>query len=96
MRHFIILTDEEINTLKNDGIVKTSFKPGDPYTRQVVYLTTQKGYEIDLKCLDDLEQGCGTCKYINKGICEEPCSSCDIRLGNNKWEPEEGEKDKDE
>lgn len=70
------------------------FKPGDPYTRQVVYLTTQKGYEIDLKCLDDLEQGCGTCKYINKGICEEPCSSCDIRLGNNKWEPEEEDGDK--
>ena len=38
-----------------------------------------------------LGRDCGTCKYTDKGICEEPCSSCDIRLGNNKWEPKEGE-----
>ena len=38
---------------------------------------------------------CGNCKYTDRGICEEPCMSCDICLGNNKWEPDEEEKDGD-
>lgn len=33
-----------------------------------------------------LGHGCDTCKYEGKSICAEPCMSCDIRLGNNKWE----------
>lgn len=34
---------------------------------------------------------CDTCKYNRKIITEEPCSSCNIRLGNDKWEPKDGE-----
>lgn len=33
---------------------------------------------------------CATCKYEHKGICEEPCMDCDIRLGNDKWEAKNG------
>ena len=29
---------------------------------------------------------CKTCKYNGKKLSEEPCDSCDIRLGNPKWE----------
>ena len=29
---------------------------------------------------------CSTCKYLDKKLSEEPCDSCDIRLGNPKWE----------
>ena len=39
----------------------------------------------------DDSHDCGTCKHNRNIITEEPCSSCDIRLGNNKLEPEEEE-----
>lgn len=42
-----------------------------------------------------MEHSCDNCKHTDKGICDEPCSSCDIRLGNNKWEPDEEDKDGD-
>ena len=97
MRQYIILTDEEINALKNDKIVPVLLRSDGPAT---VYLATRKGYEIDLKNdIDTFEQaaknieearqaghGCDTCKHNRKIITDEPCSSCDIRLGNNKWE----------
>lgn len=34
---------------------------------------------------------CKTCKYGLKWLTEEPCSSCDIRLGNNKWKPDDSD-----
>lgn len=33
-----------------------------------------------------MNHSCSTCKYNQKIITEEPCSSCDICLGNPKWE----------
>lgn len=50
--------------------------------------------EDALKEIKETGHGCKTCKYGQKWLTEEPCSSCDIRLGNNKWEPEEGDGDK--
>lgn len=29
---------------------------------------------------------CKTCKYYDKKLSEEPCDSCDVKLGNPKWE----------
>ena len=29
---------------------------------------------------------CKTCKYYDKKLSEEPCDSCDVKLGNQKWE----------
>ena len=45
----------------------------------------QKG---GLKMKGDMntEHGCSDCKYLDKKLSEEPCDSCDIRLGNPKWE----------
>lgn len=50
--------------------------------------------EDALKEIKKTGHGCKTCKYGQKWLTEEPCSSCDIRLGNNKWEPEEEDGDK--
>ena len=49
--------------------------------------------EDGLKKIKETGHGCKTCKYGLKWLTEEPCSSCDICLGNNKWEPEEEEDD---
>lgn len=83
MRHIIILTDEDLNDLINNKMVQcpVHLLPSEPTP---IYLTTQKGYEIDLA--GGGSHGCDTCKYNRKMITEEPCSSCDICLGNNKWE----------
>ena len=103
MRQFIILTDDEVNAIKNNKLVKAPVDTPDGPIH--VYLCTRKGYELDLECdMDTFEQaaknleearqaghGCKTCKYGQKWLTEEPCSSCDIRLGNNRWEPEEEE-----
>ena len=50
--------------------------------------------EEAMKLEQNPEHSCSTCKYENKGICEEPCMICDITLGNNKWEPKEEDGDK--
>lgn len=62
---------------------------------------TQKVMEIRIPdsedCLKEIKEtghSCKTCKYGQKWLTEEPCSSCDIRLGNNKWEPKEEDGDK--
>ncbi len=47
-----------------------------------------------MKLKQNPEHSCSTCKYENKDICPEPCMNCDIRLGNNKWEPKEEDGDK--
>lgn len=99
MRQIIILTDEDLDALKNDKMVQVPSRHIDS-TNGSIYLTTQKGYEIDLKeGVDTFEQaakdmnkaiqagrGCDTCKHCDKSICEEPCMGCEIRLGNNSWE----------
>lgn len=47
--------------------------------------------EDGLKKIKETGHGCDTCKHNRKIITEEPCSSCDIRLGNNRWEAKENE-----
>lgn len=92
MRQFIILTDDEVNAIKNNKLVKAPVDTPDGPTH--VYLCTKKGYELDLENdMDEAEQaghGCDTCKHCGKGICEEPCMSCEIHLGNNNWEEPNG------
>ena len=38
----------------------------------------------------DPVHACRTCKHYFKKLTEEPCLSCDIRLGNDKWEAKDG------
>ena len=40
------------------------------------------GYHANFECV----HSCKTCKYRGLLITEEPCDSCNIRLGNDKWE----------
>lgn len=37
----------------------------------------------------EIVHACSTCKYRDKGITEEPCLNCNIRLLNDKWEEKE-------
>jgi len=92
MRQFIILSDDEIDAIKNNKLVRAPVDTPDGPIH--VYLCTRKGYELDLEYdMDEAEQaghGCDTCRHRNKGICEEPCMSCNVRLGNNNWEDPNG------
>lgn len=104
MRQIIILTDEDLDALRNNKMVQVNSR----HIGSDIYLTTQKGFEIDIKNdmdvfdqaakdMDKAEKaghGCDACKHNRKIITEEPCSSCDIRLGNNKWEPKKEDGDK--
>lgn len=96
MRQFIILTDDEVNAIKNNELVRAPVDTPDGPIH--VYLCTRKGYDLDLEY--DMEKaekaghGCDTCKHNRKTICEEPCMTCDICLGNNKWEPKKEDGDK--
>ena len=35
--------------------------------------------------IDDWKRSCGDCVHDGKKLSEEPCDSCDIRLGNPKF-----------
>ena len=102
MRQFIILSDDEdLDALRNNKMVQVNSR----HIGTDIYLTTQKGFEIDIKNdmdifdqaakdMDEARQtghGCDTCKYNRKIITEEPCSSCYIHLGNNRWQPNDSD-----
>lgn len=91
MRQIIILTDEDLDALRNNKMVQVNSR----HIGTDIYLTTQKGFEIDIKNYTDKAEktghGCDACKYNRKIITEEPCSSCDICLGNNKWESKDND-----
>lgn len=50
----------------------------------------EKKVYTTISVVEPLSHGCGTCKHHNKPLSAEPCDSCNIRLGNPRWEAKDG------